>query len=421
VQLRLHTTSAECIIERDRDARPGGGAVSTRRARTSILLVLVVALLATTVACRPKPPPPPPPGTLVGDMRVPLSTDGGEIVDATGAPVILAGVNWFGFETETHVVHGLWARGYDQYVDQIAALGYNTIRLPWSVAAIRSTTTSSINTWAGANADLAGRTPLEVMDTIIQAAEERGLLVLLDNHRLNDVAIPELWYGDGYSEQDWIDAWTDLATRYADQPNVIGADLKNEPHGAATWGTGDVATDWRLAAERAGNAIGEIAPEWLIVVEGIGGSVAGQQLPGHWWGGNLEGVRNWPVRLDVPDKLVYSPHEYGPGVWDQPWFHAADVPATLLDRWEKGFAYIAEEGIAPILVGEFGGREVGLDTVEGRWQNQFVDFLVDRGYSWTYWSWNPNSSDTGGILQDDWTTVHAAKQTMLDRLLAAVP
>lgn len=395
--------------------------MSKRRARSSILLAVLVVLVATTVACRPKPPPEPSPGTLVGDIRVPLSTDGGQIVDATGTPVVLGGVNWFGFETETHVVHGLWSRGYDQYLDQIAALGYNTIRLPWSVAAIRSGTTSSINTWVGANADLDGLAPLEAMDVIIEAAEERGLLVLLDNHRLNDASIPELWYGDGYTEQDWIDAWTDLAERYADQPNVIGADLKNEPHGAATWGTGDAATDWRLAAERAGNAIGEIAPEWLIVVEGIGGSVEGQQLPGHWWGGNLEGVRNWPVRLDVADKLVYSPHEYGPGVWDQPWFHSSDVAATLLDRWEKGFAYIAEEGIAPILVGEFGGREVGLDTVEGRWQNQFVDFLAERGYSWTYWSWNPNSSDTGGILQDDWTTVHAAKQTMLDRLLASVP
>ncbi|MCA9797759.1 MAG: cellulase family glycosylhydrolase, partial [Candidatus Eremiobacteraeota bacterium] len=107
-----------------------------------------------------------------------------------------------------------------------------------------------------------------------------------------------------------------------------------------------------------------------------------------------------------------------PGVFDQSWFHTPDLEATLLDRWEKGFAYLSEQGLAPVLVGEFGGREVGTDTLEGRWQNLFVDFLAERGYSWTYWSWNPNSSDTGGILADDWRTAHADKQAMLDRALA---
>ena len=29
--------------------------------------------------------------------------------------------------------------------------------------------------------------------------------------------------------------------------------------------------------------------------------------------------------------------------------------------------------------------------------------------SWTFWSWNPNSGDTGGILADDWTTINQNK------------
>lgn len=377
--------------------------------------MVAAVLVLVAAACDP---PPPDPATV---LTLPLRTEGSQIVDADGDEVVLQGVNWFGFETDTHVVHGLWARDYKDMLGQIADEGYNVIRLPWSVAGIRSSSISSVNTSLGANADMAGATSLEAMDLVIEAAEDEGLMVLLDNHRLNDAYIPELWYGDGYTEQDWLDSWVSLAQRYADQPNVIGADLKNEPHGRATWGTGNPATDWRLAAERAGNAVLDVAPDWLIVVEGIGGNVAGQQLPGHWWGGNLEGARTWPVRLDVADRLVYSPHEYGPGVNDQAWFDAPNVEAVLLDRWEKGFAYLAEEGIAPVLVGEFGGREVGTDTVEGRWQNQLVDFLAERGYSWTYWSWNPNGSDTGGILADDWRTVHADKQAMLDRALIDQP
>jgi endoglucanase len=35
------------------------------------------------------------------------------------------------------------------------------------------------------------------------------------------------------------------------------------------------------------------------------------------------------------------------------------------------------------------------------------------GMDFTYWSWNPDSGDTGGILNDDWTTVNTAKQAYL--------
>jgi endoglucanase len=34
-----------------------------------------------------------------------------------------------------------------------------------------------------------------------------------------------------------------------------------------------------------------------------------------------------------------------------------------------------------------------------------------------YWSWNPNSSDTGGLLEDDWLTVVESKRKLLAPLL----
>ena len=123
------------------------------------------------------------------------------------------------------------------------------------------------------------------IDGVIKSQIGEGLMILLDSHRLNDKSIPELWYGDGFTEKDWIDTWKMLAKRYKNQLNVIGADLKNEPHGKASWGTNDRATDWRLAAERAGNEILAINPNWLIVVEGVEKNVPGQKLPIHWMGG----------------------------------------------------------------------------------------------------------------------------------------
>jgi len=330
-------------------------------------------------------------------IPLPLSTRGAAIVDARNQPVLLRGVNWFGMETDLHVPHGLWQRDYKAMLAQIKQLGYNFIRLPFAVESLRSDQISGVDFTIGSNRDLEDKTPLEVMDLIVE--------------------IPELWYGEGYTEADWINTWVMLAERYRDRANVIGADLKNEPHGRASWGTGDRDTDWRLAAERAGNAILATNPNWLIVVEGVEGNVPGQRLTTHWQGGNLEGVRRFPVRLSRSGKLVYSPHEYGPGVYPHPWFTESSFPQNLIDRWETGFFYIARSRIAPVLIGEFGGRQVDAESIEGQWQRQLVSFIRQNQLSFAYWSWNPNSRDTGGILTEDWQTVDADKQQLLSQLL----
>ncbi len=350
-------------------------------------------------------------------IQLPLSTRGAKIVDAKGKRVLLQGVNWFGIETNTHVPHGLWRRDYKEMLAQIKQLGYNLIRLPYSVQALRSSDVSGIDFSIGSNKELEAKTPLEVMDLIIQECDRQGLLILLDSHRLNDERIPELWYGDGFSEADWINTWIELAIRYKNQANVIGADLKNEPHGIASWGTNKILTDWRLAAQRAGNAILNVNPDWLIVVQGVENNVPGQKLKNYWHGGNLEGVKRYPIRLSRRHKLVYSPHEYGPGVYNQPYFLEKNFPKNLRDRWQIGFHYISSQSIAPILIGEFGGRLSDTSSPEGIWQTEFVKYIGDKNLSFAYWSWNPNSADTGGILGDDWQSVDLPKQQLLSQLL----
>jgi endoglucanase len=350
-------------------------------------------------------------------IKTPLSTKGSQIVDTNGNTVLLRGVNWFGMETDMHVPHGLWKRDYKDMLAQIKNLGYNIIRLPYSLLGLRSSKISGVDFSIGSNRDFQEKTPLQVMDIIIQEAAQKELLIMLDSHRLNESTIPELWYGDGFTEADWINTWKMLAERYQNQVNVVAADLKNEPHGRASWGSGDLTTDWRLAAERCGNAILRINPNWLIVIEGVAKNVPNQELPGHWWGGNLEGVKENPVRLNIPNKVVYSPHEYGQGVYDQPWFNEANFPQNLYNRWDKGFFYIAANEIAPILIGEFGGKQVDTNSKEGIWQHHFLDFIKQKNLSFTYWSWNPNSSDTGGILSDDWININTVKQKLLSVLL----
>jgi endoglucanase len=340
-------------------------------------------------------------------LRGPIQAVGGKLLTAGGDEIRLTGVNWFGLETRTFAPHGLWARNWEDMLDQIASTGFNAIRLPFSNQLLEpSSVPSSIDFTR--NPDLKGLTGLELMDRIVDGAGRRQLAIVLDRHRPNADAQSELWYTESVSEQRWIDDWTMLAQRYRSQAAIVGADLHNEPHGAATWGDGNPRTDWRAAAERAGNAVLRVNPNWLIIVEGIQ-AVAGDN---YWWGGNLEGARDHPIQLSHDHRLVYSAHDYGPEVDAQPWFNSPDFPSNLADLWTRHWAWLAADGVAPVLLGEFGGRSVAQDP-EGTWQRSLVAFLKAQGLSYAYWSWNPDSGDTGGILDDDWTTVNASKLEML--------
>jgi chitinase len=353
-----------------------------------------------------------------------LSTRGGDIIDATGAAVKIAAVNWFGMEGTTFAPHGLHTRNWQDMMDQMKEVGFNAIRLPFSAQAVLDGgTPNGIDFHL--NPDLAGLSPLQIMDAIIDYAGEIGLRIILDHHRSSAGNGPNgngLWTEGAYTTARWIGMWEDLAARYAGNPTVIGADLSNEPHGAS-WSA------WAGAAEAAGNAALAKNPDWLIFVEGVG-EHAGQH---YWWGGNLMGAEDRPVVLSAPDKLVYSAHDYPNSVYPQSFFSSPDFPANLPAIFDRMWGYLWHEGTAPVLVGEFGSRLT--DPKDLAWAQQIVAYMsgdIDAdgdkdvagpGASFAYWSWNPNSGDTGGILADDWRTVLASKVALLDPILpdAAAP
>ncbi|WP_031073197.1 cellulase family glycosylhydrolase [Streptomyces sp. NRRL WC-3742] len=340
-------------------------------------------------------------------------TDGRQLLDEANRPVRIAGVNWFGFETATYAPHGLWARDYKSMITQMKSLGYNTIRMPYSDDLFKGTSPVSLNTSGGMNADLQGLNSLQVMDKIVDFAGASGLKVILDRHRPDSAGQSALWYTAAVPESTWIADLTALAARYAGKPTVIGIDLHNEPHDPACWGCGDTAVDWRLAAERAGNAVLAANPQLLVLVEGVqtfnGGS--------YWWGGNLQGAGQYPVRLKVPNRLVYSAHDYATSVGQQSWFGDPSFPANMPGIWDRNWGYLFQQNIAPVWVGEFGTTLQA--SVDRTWLKELVRYLRPTAQngadsiSWTFWSWNPNSGDTGGILNDDWTTVNTAKDAYL--------
>jgi len=349
-------------------------------------------------------------------------TSGNQILDANNQVVKIAGVNWFGFETSNFAPHGLWARSYQSMMDQMKQTGFNTIRLPFSDQLFDAGSTPNGIDFSK-NPDLQGLTGLQIMDKIVDYAGKIGLRILLDHHRSdagNSANESGLWYTSAYPESRWISDWTMLAARYANNPTVIGADLHNEPHGPATWGDGS-ANDWRLAAERAGNAILAVNSNWLIVVEGVEQASSGS----YWWGGNLSNAGTSPVRLNQPGHLVYSAHDYPASVYQQSWFSDPNYPNNLPSVWDRNWGYLFRQGTAPVLLGEFGSK---LATAsDQQWFDKMTAYLAgdldgngtndlavgQQGISWTYWAWNPNSGDTGGILADDWNTVNQNKVSEL--------
>ncbi|MCX4881642.1 cellulase family glycosylhydrolase [Streptomyces sp. NBC_00847] len=341
-------------------------------------------------------------------------TSGRQILDAAGQPVRIAGINWFGFETANHVVHGLWSRDYKSMIDQMRSLGYNTIRLPYSDDIFKSTAVpNSIDFSSGKNADLQGLNSLQVMDKLVAYAGKDGLKVILDRHRPDSGGQSALWYTAAVPESTWITNLKALAARYRGQDTVIGIDLHNEPHDPACWGCGDTTTDWRLAAQRAGNAVLSANPDLLIFVEGV------QTYDGvsGWWGGNLMGVARYPVQLDLPNRVVYSAHDYATSVAQQPWFSDPAFPGNMPGVWDKYWGYIFKQNIAPVWVGEFGTTLAS--TTDQKWLTALASYLRPTStygadsFQWTFWSWNPNSGDTGGILKDDWQTVDTVKDGYL--------
>lgn len=346
-------------------------------------------------------------------------TSGRQILDAAGQPVRIAGINWFGFETANYVVHGLWSRDYKSMIDQMKSLGYNTIRMPYSDDIFKSSTVpNSIDFSSGKNADLQGLNSLQIMDRLVAYAGQSGLKVILDRHRPDAAGQSALWYTSAVPESTWIANLRTLAARYSGQDAVIGIDLHNEPHDPACWGCGDTTRDWRLAAQRAGNAVLSVNPQLLVFVEGVQtyNGVSG------WWGGNLMGVAQYPVQLDVANRVVYSAHDYATSVAQQSWFSDPTFPANMPGIWDRYWGYIFKQNIAPVWVGEFGTTLAS--TVDQRWLAALVDYLRPTStygsdsFHWTFWSWNPNSGDTGGILKDDWSTVDTVKDGYLTSVKA---
>ena len=369
-----------------------------------------------------------------------LHTDGSKILDKDGKEVWLTGINWFGYNTGTNTFDGLWACDLNTSISSIADRGFNLLRIPISTELIKEWSNGNYpnaNFNQATNSYLVGMNSLEIFDYVIGQCRANGIKIMIDIHSAKTDAMGHMkpiWSEGNISEQDFLDSLSWMSARYKNDDTIIAYDLKNEPHGKANesprakWDGSKDSDNWKYIAEKAANAVLSKNPNVLVMVEGIeiyhkdiksNGDFSSTNMGDYyctWWGGNLRGVKDNPVDLGkYQNKLVYSPHDYGPTVYEQPWFKGGYTFDSLYeDCWYDNWFYIQEQDIAPLLIGEWGGfmRDPNL-----KWMTYLRQLIKENKINHTFWCFNSNSGDTGGLVLDDFTTWDEDKYAFVKEVL----
>ncbi len=373
-----------------------------------------------------------------------LHVEGTNIVDKNGNKVWLTGANWFGFNCREKMLLDSYHSDIVADIEIVADKGINVVRIPiatdllyaWSKGEYPESTDTSFN-----NPALEGLNSFELFNFMLENFKRVGIKIILDVHSAqtdNMGHTHPLWYKGSITEEVFKSSWVWVANHYKNDDTIIGFDLKNEPHTnvgtlkmkseSAIWDDSNHKNNWKRVAQETALAIMKVHPNALIFVEGVemypkdgiwddesfdtSPWTGTNDYYGNWWGGNLRGVKDYPINLGQYQKqLVYSPHDYGPLVYEQSWFSgdfvtADDKTAQKIlyeECWRDNWAFIMEEGISPLLIGEWGGLTEGGDKLLStnlKYLRCMRNYILENKYKMhhTLWCINIDSADTGGLF-----------------------
>ncbi len=356
-----------------------------------------------------------------------LSVRGSQIVGPDGASVRIASIGLTGMNVTGGrlQLEGPF-EGLDGHVAAMRAMGFNCVRVDWIDRTLD---------------DSAAMTQL---DQFVAACKTAGLKVIFDNH--NNEATPAdwenaaqqkngLWFDtgrgtdgtDGAGNKGTISAgrfrqdWVKFAKHWAGNRTVIGFDLRNEPcaHTStpAVWG-GNGPTDIRAMYESVGNAIQRVNPDALIICEGVINYKTGA------YEGDLSVVRNLPVRLSNPAKLVYSVHEYPREIGGYP---GAESGPAYIERMNRMWGWLITENVAPVWIGEMGASMASSASKEwGATLLAYMNGVAPGGLTFgmnqaeisgDWWSWGClNGQNPNGCVGDE-GKVRPEQAPFIDQML----
>ena len=345
-------------------------------------------------------------------LQPPFTTSDGYIVDHSGQRLLLQSVNWYGASDADNVVMGLDHNHISAIASLIRSIGFNSVRLPFSNQMIQELEPIASEKLTR-NPQLKGKSPLTILDVVVETLATEGLLTILNNHTTTSMWCCNyddnaLWFGSKQTAKQWVEDWEILVKRYKHIPQMIGVDLRNEvrsgPFGTANWGKDDD-FDWHQAAEIAGNHLLSINPNLLIIVEGIN------------YASDLRQAGIQPIRLTYPKQLVYSPHVYS-------WFGGLDGKSLgqlsyseLCHSLDDAWGYLGPRVFqnndkntpltnkpVPLWISEMGAGP----NDQPKFLTSMCRYIQERELNWAWWPLNvgkkPNSEEieTWGLVNSDW-------------------
>lgn len=247
-----------------------------------------------------------------------------------------------------------WQAFKDNYITEadiayIKQTGANTIRLPFNYKLFTR------EDYMGKNDETEG---FKQMDKVIDWGRKYDLHLILDMHDCpggqtgdnidNGHGYPWLFESED-SQQLFCQIWQKIASRYKDEPVILGYELMNEPIATMFSDSLRAALNAKLEPlyKRATKAIREVDLNHIIL------------LGGAQWNGNFEPFSDW--KFD--DKIMYTCHRYG----GEPTKAAIQSIIDFRDKTKL-----------PMYMGEIGHNT-------DQWQADFCATMKKANIGYTFW------------------------------------
>lgn len=247
-----------------------------------------------------------------------------------------------------------WQAFKDNYITEadiayIKQTGANTIRLPFNYKLFTR------EDYMGKNDETEG---FKQMDKVIDWCRKYDLRLILDMHDCpggqtgdnidNGHGYPWLFESEA-SQQLFCQIWQKIASRYKDEPVILGYELMNEPIATMFSDSLRAALNAKLEPlyKRATKAIREVDLNHIIL------------LGGAQWNGNFEPFSDW--KFD--NKIMYTCHRYG----GEPTKAAIQSIIDFRDKTKL-----------PMYMGEIGHNT-------DQWQADFCATMKKANIGYTFW------------------------------------
>jgi aryl-phospho-beta-D-glucosidase BglC (GH1 family) len=251
---------------------------------------------------------------------------------------------------------GHWSK---THFEKVKEMGANIVRIPVHPVAWRERSPEKY---------------IKLLDEAVDWCTDLGMYVMIDWHTIGNLET-EVFQDPMYvtTRQETFQFWRTISKHFSGNNTVAFYEFFNEPTtyrgqlGPVSW------ADWKKTIET------------LIVIVRAHDNETIPLVAGFDWAYDLTQLREEPINAE---NIGYVTHPY-PNKRSEPW----------PPKWEEDFGFAASQ--YPVFATEFGNdvRKGTLDPNGNHYGTQIIDYLENKGISWTIWVFDP---EWGGAKIKNW-------------------